>query len=369
MSKASTKKIVYQAALVAACVAVLMYIALIPSVNASASESVLNISVIYGVVSILSLFMLLGYFVLIKRREKMFTLLFCAILIVNCGYFLLSVSDTLAFALMANRISYFGSAFLPSIMIMIIGDVCGIQRKKTTMRILFVVAGAMFLLAASGGILDVYYKSVSIEIVDGVTYLVKEYGVLHGLYSIYLFGCFGVMLGMIGYAVFKHRITNYKQASVIVALVFVNMAVWFAEQLIDVEFEFLSVSYLATELFLTLLYMMLQDYEDSFAKIIVGAETTQTLPSDMEQMFQAFIEKAKSLTTAERRIFQYYIDGYETADIPDLAFVSIHTVKKHNRSIYQKLEVASKDELMLYIEMLRCCGRLEELTEQAAVTE
>ena len=45
-----------------------------------------------------------------------------------------------------------------------------------------------------------------------------------------------------------------------------------------------------------------------------------------------------------------------------MAFISIHTVKKHNRSIYQKLEVASRDELMLYIEMFRCCDRLEELT-------
>jgi hypothetical protein len=44
-------------------------------------------------------------------------------------------------------------------------------------------------------------------------------------------------------------------------------------------------------------------------------------------------------------------------------------VKKHNRSIYQKLEVASKDELMLYIELLRCCGRLEELTDRPLTTE
>ena len=86
------------------------------------------------------------------------------------------------------------------------------------------------------------------------------------------------------------------------------------------------------------------------------------LPSGMEDMFRSFVEKAKALSSAERRILNYYIDGYETADIPELAFISIHTVKKHNRSIYQKLEVASRDELMLYLELFRCCGRLEELT-------
>lgn len=93
------------------------------------------------------------------------------------------------------------------------------------------------------------------------------------------------------------------------------------------------------------------------------------LPPDMDRLFRSFVEKAKTLSSAERRILQYYIDGHETADIPDLAFISIHTVKKHNRSIYQKLEVASRDELMLYIELFRCCGRLGELTDQEIAAE
>ena len=63
------------------------------------------------------------------------------------------------------------------------------------------------------------------------------------------------------------------------------------------------------------------------------------------------------------------IAGYDTTDIPDLAFISIHTVKKHNRNIYEKLGVASCDELMLYIELFRCCGRLEELTGAETETE
>ena len=370
MGKTSIKKLIAQAAIVAVCVAVLIYIALIPSLTQSAADSFLNISVIYGVVAILSMLMLLGYLLLIKKRDRLLTLLFCAIMVVNCGYFLLSISGSLSFALMANRISYFGSAFLPTIMIVIVADVCHIPYGKKFVYSLFAVSGVMFLLAASGGLLTVYYQTVSIEIVDGVTYLVKEYGPLHGLYSIYLFGSFGAMIGIVVYSFLKHHITSYKQAAIICWVVFVNIAVWFVEQMIDVEFEFLCVSYLATELFLVLMYVMLQDYETAVIEMVSVEETAdRALPPDMEQMFCAFVEKAKTLSTAERRILQYYIDGYETADIPDLAFVSIHTVKKHNRSIYQKLEIASKDELMLYIELLRCCGRLEELTEQAAVTE
>jgi DNA-binding NarL/FixJ family response regulator len=85
------------------------------------------------------------------------------------------------------------------------------------------------------------------------------------------------------------------------------------------------------------------------------------LPPNMEAMFHHFAQKVKTLSSAERRILNYYIAGHEIAELPELVFVSINTVKKHNRSIYQKLDIASRDELMLYIELFRCCGRLDEI--------
>lgn len=97
-----------------------------------------------------------------------------------------------------------------------------------------------------------------------------------------------------------------------------------------------------------------------------NAKTPQipgALPPNIEELFQTFAERAKTLSTAERRILKYYIDGHEITEIPDLAFVSIHTVKKHNSNIYQKLGVSSRDELMLYIELFRRMDRLNELTE------
>ena len=69
------------------------------------------------------------------------------------------------------------------------------------------------------------------------------------------------------------------------------------------------------------------------------------------------------MTEAERNILRYYIDGHEITEIPELAFISIHTVKKHNSNIYQKLGISSRDELMLYIDLFRRLDRLNELTD------
>lgn len=155
--------------------------------------------------------------------------------------------------------------------------------------------------------------------------------------------------------------------------VLLNVGVWLVEQLADVDFEFLSVSYIVTAVSLLLIYEMLCDYgiiqpSGSLVSVqmLTQLNTRQVnpgaLPPGMEEMFRSFAEKAKTLSAAEWRILNYYIEGYDIGQIPDLAFISIHTVKKHNRSIYQKLEIASRDELMLYIELFRSCDRLEELT-------
>ena len=85
------------------------------------------------------------------------------------------------------------------------------------------------------------------------------------------------------------------------------------------------------------------------------------LPPNIAELFDQFVERKDLLTEAERNILRYYIDGHEISEIPELAFISMSTVRKHNRNIYEKLGVSSRDELMLYIDLLRRCGRVKEL--------
>ena len=339
-----------------------------------------NIAIVYSSIAVLSLLLLIGYLLWEKKREKHLTLLFACVAIANCGYFLQSVVETLEGALWANRISYLGGAYLSLLMLLIVMDTCQIRRKKWMTNTLIAISTAAFLLAASGGWNDLYYKAVDIVQVNGMTRLVKDYGPLHILYPVYLLSYFIMMTVSVIWAAKIKRLASVQYTAFLAAAVVLNMGVWAVEQVVDIDFEFLSVSYIVTEVMLLLIYGMLRSYGivqpggalisvQMFTKLHAQNAPAGQLPPDMDQLFRSFIRKAKTLSSAEHRILQYYIDGYETADIPDLAFISIHTVKKHNRSIYQKLEVSSRDELMLYIELLRCCGRLGELTEQDPVTE
>lgn len=336
--------------------------------------------IVYGVVALLSVLLLLLYFLFANKKNHLFLALFGCVAISNSGYFLLSICDNLMVAKVANAISYFGGAFSLLVMLLIIRNVCQFKEQRWFKFLLAGITGVVFTIAASGDWLGLYYQSVSIETVDGMTHLIKEYGPLHSLYAIYLAAYVILMLACIIYASKTKRLSSPKYTLFLLISVLLNVGVWLVEQAIDEEFEFLSVSYMITSVLLLLVYNMLCDYGivqpsgqivsvQMLTQLNTCQVTSGALPPNMEKLFDAFADKAKTLTPAERRILNYYIAGYDIAEVPELAFVSIHTVKKHNRSIYQKLGVASRDELMLYVELFRCCGRLKELTDEEIIME
>lgn len=98
-------------------------------------------------------------------------------------------------------------------------------------------------------------------------------------------------------------------------------------------------------------------------------ETMQTravreegLPPRVEAFLTDFREGVGTLTPMERTVLQYYIDGYGIEEIAAEAFISIYTVKKHNSNINRKLGVSTREELQVYIEIFRRCGRIDEIS-------
>ena len=330
-------------------------------------------TMVYGAVAVISVLLLIGYLFLEKNKERNFLFLILCVAMVNSGYFLLAASNSLQMAMLANGISYFGAAYSVLAMLFIICNVCQMQKRYWLRGILILISTAAFLLAASGDALGLYYRSVELVQIGGMSHLNKEYGPLHILYTAYLLVYVLLMVTIVIYAARKKRLVSPKYTGLLLVAVLLNIGVWAVEQRIDIDFEFLSVSYVVTEVILLLIYGVLRDYGiiqpggnlvsvQMLTQLNTNRLSPGALPPGIEDMFRNFAEKVKTLSSAERRILTYYIAGHEIQDIPELAFVSIHTVKKHNRSIYQKLEIASRDELMLYIELFRSCGRLHELT-------
>jgi len=322
------------------------------------------LSIFYGIIMVLSLLLTVGYFVLVRKRDIWFLLLFTSVLIVNTGYFLLSVSSTLSEAMWANRLSYLGSVFLPFIMLMVIMNVCHVACKKQVRAALIVLGFAMFLLTASGGIFPWYYESVSLGSADGVSVLVKDYGPLHGAYLVYLLGYFATMIAVIVQSALRKKLASYRHAMILLCLVLANICVWFFEQKILLNFEFLSVSYILTELFLLLLYYMLQDYEfrtraASSESVSFGTECLSEdgdlddlVPFTEEWSLRVMEHSAlhELLTGREQEVVKLILENKRRKDIAEILHVSENTVKKHTSHIFAKLNVTNRKELLVKLE-------------------
>lgn len=346
-----------------------------------------SVSIVYGVTTVISLLLLIGYCTLIKKKETWFITLFASVFIVNAGYFSLSISTTLEEALLANRIAYLGSAVLPLAMLMIIQNSCNIKFNKLFTSVLIITSIVVFLIVASPGYLDIYYKSVTLTSVNGATVLDKEYGSWHCVYLFYLLSYFGAMIATITYAIFKRKIQTAIQAVIIASAVFINIGVWFLEQLVKIDFEILSVSYIITELFLLALHLMIQENEWMLSKNtaeiaktpnIVDCNTEETLNDftvtqiaetedvieDTKEVERApiapeqaekctyFKQQLDTLTATERNIYKMHVDKMTTKDILLALNIKENTLKYHNKNLYSKLGVTSRKELREIAELI-----------------
>ena len=314
-------------------------------------------SVIYGVAAVLSLALLAAYWSIAKKKDPWYLLLFASIAVVNIGYLALAISQDLGEALLANRVSYLGSVFLPLSMLRIILNATHIRYPKWLSGALLALAGVMFLIAASPGYLPIYYKEVSFEIVNGASTLIKEYGPLHSLYLVYLVGYFGAMITVIVRATLRDKIDSLAYAVIIAIAVFVNLGVWMIEQLVKMDFEFLSISYIISECFLLGLHVMMAEAEK--LKLRLTQQPPAELPpepvpvevapppvaQDAEQI-EAFRMGLTELTPKERELYECYTSGLTTDVIMEQLAIKENTLKFHSKNLYSKLGVKSRKQLM-----------------------
>ena len=326
----------------------------------STGEKAASLSIIYGAAAVLSLLLLIGAFCLVRKKRSWIILLFSSVLVVNMGYTFLSVSSGLEMALQANRIAYLGSVFLPLSMLMIILDATNTSCKKWLPGVLFTIAALIYFVAASPGILDIYYKEVSFQIVHGVSTLVKVYGPLHPLYLIYLLGYFATMVAVIIRAQIKKTIDTTAHALILTIAVFVNIGVWFIEQITTIDFEMLSISYIISELFLLGVHLVMNENQrlrETVKKIELAQAyphsktglSTAALANSSEippEQVEAFLQGLEQLTPTEKAVYEAYIARLTTKEVMANLNITENTLKYHNRHIYSKLGVSSRKELL-----------------------
>ena len=323
----------------------------------------------YSICLIAAVGLLIAYLLMVKNKEFWLTMLYISIAVVNLGYLLISLASTVGFALFANDVAYLGSVFLSAFMFLTIVRICGFEIKKAHVITCVSLGALMFAIVASSPMLPLYYKSVDIKMIDGAAKLVKEYGVLHPFYMVYLLGYFVAMIGTIIHSVRKKKIGKPRFAVFIAAIVCSNIIVWLFEKFVNWEYEFLSVTYIGSELLLLAVYWMIQDYvyknevpspivkEVEVIKEIEVIKEKQTVvvinsaqKAEMINRLLSSLSEGRTLTVKEIEILESLVEGRSRKEIAAEHHVSENTIKTHISHIYEKFEVSSRESLMALLE-------------------
>ena len=311
-------------------------------------------STIYGIAFCVSLLMIGVYYVVDRKHDKWLGHLFASVAVCDFGYFLLSLSKTLDAALWSNRIAYLGNVFLPFSLLMMIMTLSRFIYPKWLPKVLAAVNTVMFLIAASGGFLPIYYKDVSLGFVDGYPVLVKEYGPLHPVYKVFLFAYFAAMVAVIAHTAVKKTVVSSKHTVFLAFVVIGNIAIWLVENMIHSSFEFLSISYIVTEGMILFLYSILQDYgltdpaQNAVTVTEQQTETVEIIKAFSDEQIESIMKNwgaVNSLSQREKEVLRFLLENKKRKVIAETLFVTESTIKKHTAAIYRKLETANRAEL------------------------
>lgn len=332
--------------------------------------------VFYGIMFLLSAAVLIYYIARSKRKYLWILLLFISVFIVNTGYLAFSLSTDLSEALLANRIAYFGNVYMLLLLLLTIWNACGIEYRKSYVIILASVSTVMFLLSCTQGYLDIFYRNASFSIENGFPKIIKDYGPMHTAYIVYIYLYFSGIVITLLYSWRKKKNRDFKYIAVIAGVGLVNVAIWFIEQLVDNNIEYLAFSYIVNEIILLWVYSrlvsdgVLNTYmirltfrpEDSDEKtidimmsdedenrILTGNENHKVnlsgLPDEKLMEIINRVENSEKLTEREKEVAVLLLKDLKRKEMAENLFISEDTVKTHTSHVFGKLEVSSRKEL------------------------
>ena len=309
----------------------------------------------YGVLFILSVLLIPLYFICINKRKEEYWLLVLIICVsfVNLGYLLISLSQTIEFALFSNKVAYLGQVFIPMSMLMIISKLCGFKFNKFSTILLTFFALIMFGIICTAGYTDWYYTNAYIDNYAGATVLHKEYGFLHPTNLIYVSLYFLGMAFILCFSLKNKKRACQKQATAMLIIVLGNILMWLVQKVVPWNFELLSITYLMSAGSFLFVTIMLQDYVHINDIPIYSPKEQEKLGVDiltmsMEEKIRKvlyFVKDGELLCTREREILEFILANKKRKEIAAELFLSENTIKTYTRTLYSKLGVTCREEL------------------------
>lgn len=243
-----------------------------------------------------------------KHTAVHFSLIYLLIPFVNMSFYLLSVSNTIEEAVLANKMCYFGSTFLIFYVNLYIVDFCHIKVNKWLKLFLFAFSSLIVGMALTIGRATIFYKSYDYKIVNGAAYIVdKQYGFGHTLYYLMLIGYILFGLVAITYAFRMKKDVSRRMLVILSSSSIFSILVFIFGRLITDKMEFMPLAYVFSQIIFLIIIQRFYQYDvvDSGIDAIVEKGNTGFISFDFKYRYMGSNSTAKFIIP---KINDYYVD-------------------------------------------------------------
>lgn len=198
----------------------------------------------YNAMFALSLVLALVYLFSYHRHfDARITLIFVLVPVTNLGHMLLTQSQSLEAALVANKVIYVGACYLELFLMMAVFSLCRIHLSRW-MRLAFVLLSTVvYLSALTMDRPPLFYTDVNISTVGGVTVLHKQYGPMHAVFYAMIVSYFLLSIGAIVYSYFRKNQVSRKTIYLLMLTEGVGMVGFFGGRTLHSSVELLPAIY------------------------------------------------------------------------------------------------------------------------------
>ena len=161
----------------------------------------------------------------------------------------------------------------------------------------------------------------------------------------------------------------------------INIGVWLIEQLVSINFEMLSVSYIVTELFLLGLNVIMTENENLKTQISTNPthtsapsyentqESEENKPEDsISEVQRQLLLNLERLTKTERIIFDYYIDGLSTKEIMAELKITENTIASATRQMLLHISLIISFLEGLHLLLIQFLSAIRKIPEPELVS-
>lgn len=206
-----------------------------------------------------------------KRVNFSFAIIELLFVLSNMGYFALSISTEVNEALLANKITYIGACILPIVLFLTISHICNVRINPIPGAILCVYSVFVLIMSFTTGYTDWYYKKVELGKYYGATILIKEYGWSHSLFTVLLYGCLLLSVGLLIFILALKKNVSIKNVIILLSMESLSIFLYIISGIFADEFEVTAIIYVIDSIGMLLVSIRSASYniEDSIINALM----------------------------------------------------------------------------------------------------